>query len=296
MTAVDFSFSRFTVAQLKAAGVSAVARYLTGAGKAISGDELAADLRGGLAVCLVFENSADDASGGFAAGAANARAANAALLALGLPLSTPVYFAADTDYPNPADALAYYQGLASVRPGVTNGCYGEAALIDLLFADGLAGFGWESESTSFPGNGALSPNVALWQKVDGAPLSGTDLDVIEKADFGQLPRPISPAPSPTPPGGNVMAVSPIIEFKPGQLDAFQVAGGVLWHKWARAGKWTNEAVQLPAGFGPVTGTPEVAIIGGACWVTVEDASGKACAFVQTASGTGSSAWANQPLP
>lgn len=218
MSAVDYSFSRFTVAQLRAAGVTVVCRYLTGSGKAISAQELAADLFGGIAVVLVFEVGANDASGGFAAGAANARAANAALLALGLPLSTPVYFAADTDYPNPAAALPYYQGIASVRPGSTNGCYGEAALIDLLFADGLAGFGWESESTSFPGNGALSPHVALWQKVSGAPLPGTDLDVVEKADFGQLPRPSAPKPLPQPPPpvhfpeDNVQAISQTVKL------------------------------------------------------------------------------------
>ena len=189
MTVVDFSFARYTVAQLKEAGITAVIRYLTGAGKAISAIELAADLMGGEQVVLVFENTATDASGGFNVGVAYANQANAALIALGLPISTPVYFAADTDYPNASAALPYYQGIASVRPGPTNGCYGEATLIDLCFSDGLIGFGWESESSSFPGNATLDPNVALWQRVNGAPLSGTDLDLVERADFGQLPRP-----------------------------------------------------------------------------------------------------------
>lgn len=222
MSAVDFSFARFTVAQLQAAGVTVSIRYLTGPGKAISAEELAADLFGGISVVLAFENEATDATGGFAVGVQYARAANAALLALGLPLATPVYFAADTDYPNPAAVVPYYQGLASVRPGPTNGCYGEAALIDLLFADGLVGFGWESESTSFPGNGALSPNVALWQKVNGAPLPGTDLDLVEKADFGQLPRPAQPSPLPAPPPpvhypeDNVQAISQNVKIVGGK--------------------------------------------------------------------------------
>lgn len=189
MTAVDFSFARFTVAQLKAAGVNAVVRYLTGPGKAISGEELAADLFGGLQVALAFENQATDANGGYQTGAVYAAQANAALTALSLPVSTPVYFAADTDYPNPAAAVPYYQGIASVRPGAANGCYGEAKLIDLCLQAGYVHYGWESESSSFPGNGALDPNVALWQRWSGAPLNGTDLDDIEKADWGQLPRP-----------------------------------------------------------------------------------------------------------
>jgi hypothetical protein len=198
MTAVDFSFARYTAAQLKAAGVTAVVRYLTGAGKAISPVELAGDLFAGIQVGLVFENTATDASSGAGVGAAHAMTANSALKALGVPTTTPVYFAADTDYPDPNAAVPYYQGIASVRPGHTNGCYGEGKLLDLLFADGLIGYGWESESTSFPGNGSLDPNAALWQKVAGAPLGGTDLDVIVKADWGQLPRPI-PIPTPPPP-------------------------------------------------------------------------------------------------
>lgn len=224
MSAVDYSFARYTVAQLKAAGITAVIRYLTGAGKAISAEELAADLFGGLSVVLVFENSATDASGGFATGAAYARQANAALAALGLPLSTPVYFAADTDYPNPAAAVPYYQGIASERPGPTNGCYGEGALIDLCFTDGLVGYGWESESTSFPGNGTLDPNVALWQKFSGAPLPSTDLDLIERADFGQLPRPAPPKP-PAPP-------APPTHFPEDNMTKYpcsvQISGGKGW--------------------------------------------------------------------
>lgn len=196
MTACDFSFARYTAAQLKVAGVTAVGRYLTGPGKAISEVELAGYLFGGIAVWLTFENSATDASGGFGVGQQYANEANAALQAIGLPLSTPVYFAADTDYPNPADAVPYYQGLASRRQALTNGCYGEGALFDLLFSMGLIGYGWESESTSFPGNATASPNAAIWQKVNGAPLPDTDLDVILKADFGQLPRPVAP---PAPP-------------------------------------------------------------------------------------------------
>jgi Rv2525c-like, glycoside hydrolase-like domain len=205
MTAVDFSFARFSAAQLKAAGVSAAGRYLTGAGKAISPLELAGLLFGGIEVWLIFENSATDASDGAAVGAQYAQEANVALVALGLPTTTPVYFSADQDYPNPADAVPYYQGIASVRPGATNGCYGEGALIDLLFSEGLVGYGFESESTSFPGNASASPNAAIWQKVNGAPLSGTDLDVILKADFGQLPRPNTP-----PQGGDVPAPTDVV--------------------------------------------------------------------------------------
>src|SRR5205807_1049346 len=165
MTAVDYSFARYTVAQLKAAGVTAVGRYLNGTGKAISEIELAGLLFGGIKVWLAFENTATDASGGYGVGAQYATEANVLLAALGLPSSTPVYFAADTEYLHPADAIPYYQGLASNRSPASNGCYGEGDLIELAFNEGLIGFGWESESSSFPGSQTASPHSAIWQQV-----------------------------------------------------------------------------------------------------------------------------------
>ena len=107
------------------------------------------------------------------------------------------------------------------------------------------------------------------------------------------PANTTPAVTPSPSEESSMAVSKIINFKSdGQLDVFQVSGGNLWHKWANGGKWTNEAIPHPAGVAFV-GAPEVAIIGGACWVTVEDANGHAWVFVQTADGT---TWNNAELP
>ena len=198
-TAVDFSFSRPTVAQLRAAGVALVIRYLTGSGKAISRAELQSYLAAGIVVVFVFEVAATDGTSGYAAGAAHAQQASAALVALGLPASTPVYFAADADIVTPSDVLAYWQGIASVRPASTNGVYGEGALCTLLDGDGLAVWFWQSESTSFPGNASTLPITHIQQRVAGAPLAGTDLDVLLRPDVGQYPRPAEPAPAPPAP-------------------------------------------------------------------------------------------------
>lgn len=197
MIAVDFSWARFTIPQLEAAGVGAVCRYLTGAGKMITTSELDGYLGAGIEVVLVFENTANDADGGASAGQANAIAANAAVTALGLPPSEAVvYFAADKEYPNSQDALPYWEGIERERPIEVTGCYGQGALCLALDAASLASYFWQSDSQSFPGNDVTQPITHLQQMATGAPLAGTDLDLICKMpDFGQWPRPVNPTPS-----------------------------------------------------------------------------------------------------
>jgi hypothetical protein len=84
-----------------------------------------------------------------------------------------------------------------------------------------------------------------------------------------------------------MAVSPVVNFKAGQLDLFQVSLGTLWHKWEIGGTWRNESIPMPAGVGSLTGTPEVSEAGGTMYVSVEDASGKA---VVASQGAGAGTW------
>lgn len=197
--AVDFSDARPSAASLKAAGVSIVIRYLTGSGKAITKPELQEYLDNGIAVAFVFEVGANDAAGGFAAGAAHAQQALAALKALGVPDPTvPVYFAVDTSVA-PASAVPYFQGVNSVLSMWRTGDYGEGALCQLLETDGLSKWHWQSESTSFPGNATTLSITHLQQRFNASPVPGTDLDVICKADVGQFPRPVGPKPAPIPP-------------------------------------------------------------------------------------------------
>lgn len=91
-----------------------------------------------------------------------------------------------------------------------------------------------------------------------------------------------------------MAQSAVINFKPGQLDLFQVSDGALWHKWAINGQWRNEPIALPAGFA-AAGKPEVSVLGGACWVSVESSANppQVAVFMQTAA---SGTWQNSELP
>jgi Domain of unknown function (DUF1906) len=189
LPACDFSFARPGADELAQAGIVAVGRYLTGAWKALSEGELESYLEAEIAVWFVFENDTDDAAGGAPYGMAHARAADAALTELGLPVETPVYFAADTEIDPPGLAIPYYQGIAAVRPASTNGCYGEGALTQLLHQEGLIGFAWQSESTSFPGNASALPGTNIIQSTLASPITGTDLDILLSPDFGQWPRP-----------------------------------------------------------------------------------------------------------
>ena len=98
-------------------------------------------------------------------------------------------------------------------------------------------------------------------------------------------------PPPPKPGGP-MAQTEVFQFKPNQLDVIQVSSGVVWHKFNQGAGWHNESLPNPAGV-TFTGQPQVAVIGGACWVTVEDTAARLWTFLQTPT---SNTWQNSQLP
>jgi hypothetical protein len=72
-----------------------------------------------------------------------------------------------------------------------------------------------------------------------------------------------------------MGVSDAISWKGGQTSIFQVAGGVLWHKWSQVvGRWSNENVNSRAGVTVILkdNRPSVARLGNQIIITVERAS------------------------
>jgi len=196
--AIDYSFVRYTAAQLDAAGVDSVIRYLgpPGTPKAISKAELDTLVGGGIAVGFVFEVSTDDATGGYAIGVVHSTQAAAYLAQLGVPSSQPVYFAVDKRLTTLSPAVAYFQGIASCRAAAEIGCYGQGSLTLRLRSLQLVGYTWQSASTSYPGNATTLPTTNV-QQGEAGPLPTTDLDVIRTSDWGQYPRPAPPAPPPS---------------------------------------------------------------------------------------------------
>lgn len=242
MTAIDYSDARYTGTQLNTAGVTAVGRYLTGAGKAISASELADLTSRGINVWFVFEDVATDTSSGYSGGASHAQQANAALTALSLPISQPVYFAADEDLPTPSTAVPYFQGIASVRPAATNGDYGEGALSELLASEGLTAFHWQSESTSFPGNATTWSGSHIQQSTHTPPLPDTDLDLLLKSDFGQYPRPCSQEDT---------MITELVSFNATNHQIQRNASGLIWHFYQAqtpGAPWGSEGLPLAGGF------------------------------------------------
>lgn len=200
--AIDFSNARPNPVTLKAAGVVAVGRYLTGGGgKAITPAESQSYTAQGIVQWFVMENTATDAEGGHGAGLLAASASAYALATLiGPPAAgQPRYFAADENIDPAAKdaasmarfqaAVAYFVGISRVIDPAVIGAYGNGAFLDFLGACGLASWFWQSSSTSFAGNAQTIPAAHLRQVTGGGPLPQTDLDIIRAADFGQYPRP-----------------------------------------------------------------------------------------------------------
>lgn len=299
MTAVDYSFARPTVAQLKAAEVTLVLRYVgpTSWGKTITQAEYNALVAAGFTVELVFEESTNDSAGGFAAGVANA---HVALEWAPAGYSGPIYFACDESLEGPALALAvqYIAGASSVLGPTRTGDYGEGDLLEATAAAGTADHHWQSASSSFPGSSSTT-SVTDVQQGGAGPVAGTDADRIVAIVTSPVTTPTSP--STTEPEAAV-PVSPVISINPGQADVFQVSDGTLWHKFRMPGasSWDNEAIA-----GPLPGSksgaivtlaaepPQVVMLDGQCMVTCEDTNQRVWFFSQT---VGAITWGVNELP
>ncbi len=214
---IDYSVARPPAVALKAAGVTAVGRYIgwdsvpgrASIGKNISKEE-AGELRSlGIAVFLAFEYAADAPAHGASQGTADGRLAVTQVAELGAPAGVGVYYAADWDVPDyapalpdtPGNALAklgpvgkYFQAIHAVKPAHQIGGYGGYYVVKRLFDAGLITLGWQTIAWS---GGQRDHRAQLYQ-TGATALGGVDVDVHEgaAADFGQWPRPHVTAPPP----------------------------------------------------------------------------------------------------
>lgn len=193
MSAVDYSFSRPSIAALIAAGVKVVLRYVGPPewGKTITQPEYDALVAAGITVLLVFEIGTNDSDGGFNAGTANA---HTALQYVPTGYTGPIFFAADESLNGPGldTAVEYIRGACGAMGGAARtGVYGEGALLTACLDAGWAAWFWQSASTSYPGNATTLPFVQIQQGLGGV-LPGTDADTIHAL----VAVPIAPAPVP----------------------------------------------------------------------------------------------------
>lgn len=136
-----------------------------------------------LAICVVWETSTSRAEADFAAGAADARAADAVRHSLAMPPDMVIHFAIDEDATG-AEVEQYFRGVASVLGAHRTGAYGGIHPLAYLWGLGLIRYPWQTFAWSA---GAILAQATAYQWHNDATLGGqnVDLDAALAADYGQ---------------------------------------------------------------------------------------------------------------
>lgn len=177
-----------TPAQLKAAGIKFVFRYLSTPGnpKNLTKAEAKALLAAGIEIGLVFETTANRALSGAAAGKADAKSAAAQAAALGVPATTAIYFAVDTGAAGSElkAVVAYIRAAAAVLGAARTGVYGGLGAVKACLDAKVCKFAWQTY--------AWSGTPTVWdmraqvrQVANGQKIGGHSVDLDEAlASFG----------------------------------------------------------------------------------------------------------------
>jgi glycoside hydrolase-like protein len=150
---VDFAFGRPPVAELKAAGVTGVVRYLCkDPNKRLDKDEVAAYRANGITIHAVYQDGTRDGFDGLSGGIGNAQRALAQARDVGWDLSGCLYYVPADENIERGDLPVlreYARGWASVLSPQCCGVYGETLLLDDLYAIGLVAYRWQAAAMSF---------------------------------------------------------------------------------------------------------------------------------------------------
>jgi hypothetical protein len=210
---LDYAGGRIAGADLKAAGVAFVCRYLSDGGTSLPNKQLqpaeAADLMAnGIEIVSNWETNAQMMLGGYQQGITDANAARAQQVACGGPPGATVYFSADFDAaPTQQTAInQYLQGCCDALGGPGHvGIYGSYYVGMRALNAGVCSYFWQTEAWS---GGSVDSRVAIIQRnqVGYKTVSGVQCDINEAHadDIGQWHNYVitPPAPSPVPdPGG-----------------------------------------------------------------------------------------------
>lgn len=197
---LDYSYARFTGAQVHNLGADSVCRYLTVVnnstrGKLLTRHEAEELSAAGVSIVSNFEFDERDAEGGFARGKEYAMLALEQHAAAGGPPGRPIYFSVDWDIedhapglPNtPEHAMAklgqvahYFRAINEQLGGPQRtGGYGGYWAIKRLVEAGLIGYAWQTRAWS---GGQWYPGVALRQQEFN---QSYDVNYTDAEDFGQ---------------------------------------------------------------------------------------------------------------
>ena len=200
---IDYSLWRPKIAA-DLAGVDGVIRYLSrDSAKAISGAELAQLHEWGIATALVYEDAAQRALQGAAAGTEDGKMCGQAMRTLGVPAGRPVYVALDWDVAdyapggtNPlaklgpvADYLEAFEA-AIKQWAYATGVYGGYWPVNRALSAGLTSWGWQTIAWS-PQQAGLTqqdPRIRLYQTGVQILSGNADLNFAGARDWGQFRR------------------------------------------------------------------------------------------------------------
>lgn len=185
---IDVAWATPSVPQIKATGAEWVARYFsTDASKNLTASEVREYEAAGLGIVTVWETTTGRATAGYAAGQADARAAEAQRKAVGLPDTHVHHFAVDEDASWSA-VQPYFDGAISVLGLPRVGCYGGIRVIEGAHGHGIR-YLWQTVAWSA---GQWAPYATIRQTGGTVLSGGADIDYAETPDFGQTPRPAAP--------------------------------------------------------------------------------------------------------
>ena len=228
MNAVDYSFSRPNLAELKAHGIRCVIRYISrDPNKCISRAEAQTLHRNGFEVGLVFEDSSANPLGGSAQGRADALFSNDVCKAIGYTAPYIVHWAMDYD-PAPYGfhaSDAYAAEFGKIFTKANCGPYGGLSAIDHYAAQGYRRL-WQTLAWSQRNGGLFwSAKATMRQYANGVTIGGgqVDMDLVLSSEF------------------NIAHARPEIggltPSEWGQLEAWRnkhyarYLWGAIWHDW-----------------------------------------------------------------
>jgi hypothetical protein len=178
---LDYSLARPTDAQLLGAKTFGVSRYLSWVNeltkkKIIWQDEYDHLMSLGIGVHLNYEWYEGRMAEGNASGQIDGSTALTQAKALGYPQGLPITFSDDTSGTSLTAIKAYLNGVKTGLSGYYRvGYYGPRTKLDAVLTSGHAVFGWQPTAWS---GGVVSKLAHLLQKFGGAPIAGTDLNVV----------------------------------------------------------------------------------------------------------------------